>query len=108
MSRTVDRTKTVADASEHDLLIELGNRWGATERRHMTRSAWVEAHHQMLYAIGRLSDLKTHLEARDYADIDWRHVFLETLEVQAMMAALAEYVRTGKGGTSALGDRNRR
>jgi hypothetical protein len=108
VSRDIDRAQALGEASEHDLLIALGDMWGAREARHMTRSAWIEAHHQMLYAIGRLNDLKVHLEARDYADIDWRHVVLEAVEVQTMMSALCEYVTTGKGGTSYLGDRNTR
>jgi hypothetical protein len=102
----VDKTKTLAEATQHELLMSLGDVWLQREVRSMTRSSFVEAHHQLLYAIGKLNDLRVHLEAHA-EETDFRHVALEAQEVSNMMGALVIYVTTGKGGMSALGDKNR-
>jgi hypothetical protein len=105
MSREIDKTKTLAQATEHELLISLGDVWMKKKLRHMTRSSFTEAHHQLGYAIGKLKDLMIHLEAHA-EDTDWRHVALECQETINKLGATIEYVTTGKGGTSSLGDRN--
>jgi hypothetical protein len=107
MSRDIDRSKTLGAATEHELLIALGDHWLQSELKAMTRDSWTETHHQLLYAIGHLTDLKVHLEARR-EETDFRYVVLEAEEIRVMLAATIKYVLAGRGGTSALGDRNTR
>jgi hypothetical protein len=103
MSREIDRSKPLGDATEHDLLIALGDYWGRQEARHLTRSDSTEVRHVCLYAGQQLSELRTHV-LRD--DPDWRHVLLELAQVTASLQQLQRYVQTGQGGTSHLGDRS--
>jgi hypothetical protein len=75
----------------------------------MTRSVEIECHHQILYAIGKMRDLKVRMEANYHRGepTNWSKVVEDSLEAMTDLAALIVYARTGKGGTSYLGDRNR-
>jgi hypothetical protein len=104
VSREIDRTKPLGEASAHDLLIALGDVWGASPGTHLTRSAAVEVRHVCLYVRQALEELRTHAGG---AEPDMRHVLLELTEQRAALAQLQAYIETGRGGTSSLGARTR-
>lgn len=105
MSRDIDRSKPVGEATEHELLIALGDLWGAQADKSMTRSATAEVRHVCLYAGQTLAELRTHVIG-DHPD--WHHVTLELAVVRASLAQLQQYIDTAQGGTSHLGDRSTR
>lgn len=102
-NRKIDRSKPLGEASEHDLLIALGDLWAKQEARHLTRSAQTEVRHSCHYMACRLNDLRNAVVRPEYQPV---HVLLELAEIIAALQQLSRYVMTGKGGTSALHDRN--
>lgn len=98
--RDIDRSKPLGEATEHELLIALGDLWGRRAGKSMTRSAAVEVRHVCLYAYNTLAEIRTHVISQP----DWRHVVLELTGVRANLGQLIEYVTTGHGGTSGLAD----
>jgi hypothetical protein len=97
--RNIDRL------SDTDIIITYLKRKREQGDKLLTRSGRTEVRHVCHYAAGSLQDLRTAM-LRD--EMTSALAVVELREVIADLEGLIAYLETGKGGFSALGDRNAR
>jgi hypothetical protein len=97
--------QVMPEQSEADLLTKWLKIVRTRGDANLTRSGRTEVRHVCLYAYQQLESLRTQM-TRD--DMTSRHAVLELREVITNLEGLLAYIETGKGGFSALGDRNER
>jgi hypothetical protein len=95
----------LSKADETTLMIEWLKRVRTRRAQMLTRSGRTEVRHVLLYASQQLSELRTSM-LRD--EMTSSHTVLELHEVITSLEGLIAYLETGRGGFSALGDRNER
>jgi hypothetical protein len=94
---------SLEDADELTLMTAWLKRVRAQADLELTRLGRVEVRHVCLYAKQQLEEIRTQV-LRD--DCNSGHVILELREIIAKLESLIGYLQTGRGGFSALGDRN--
>lgn len=95
----------VTEADETTLMVQWLKRVRTRGDKLLTRSGRTEVRHVLLYASQQLSQIRTEM-LRD--EMTSRHTVLELREVITSLEGLIAYLETGRGGFSALGDRNER
>lgn len=82
-------SKSLADASDRDLIDELRARKVGIALKRMTRTEWAEARHVIRYAYQDLNGLHTMLEK---APLSWQTTLVTLDEITASLEALRTFL----------------
>lgn len=95
----------LSGVSDTDLVLEWMKRRREAGEKLLGRSMEAEVRHVCLYASQQLSELRTIVLK---PNIRASHIVVGVRDIIGDLEALVKYLETGRGGTSALGDRNDR